>query len=396
MSLTLTLTMASWVPWTLLLAFLPASATELLNDEVERQRLRVELTRLARNYSKLLLLWSFRAAQAFAGISFLVVTASMLYTLFYFLVIPSRYHEQDVFFNYGPRHGAITQPTYYPFVPTASLDLQDPVHQWQSLVPVSTQTTSSVLVPGVKYDVILELTVPESRANAEVGVFMVSTSLWEAENKRQLAASARPVMLRDMPAPVRWLRLGFWLVPYALGFTEPVQTLRVMAINGYLENIEYPLTRINIELNTPMLQVYSAKLTVIAQLTGVRYLMYHWAVPTAILFILNIVFLETLVLVVLYAIYVLPQLDEETSADITALEAAATDARDKATRVFETGTPFDDETISHVESKTLISEASFATTSMAEAALDEVIEAVIEDAKKEAMDVKKEETGNSP
>ncbi|CAH0490341.1 unnamed protein product [Peronospora farinosa] len=390
--------MASWVPWTLLLAFLPSSATELLKDEVERQRLRVELARLARDYLKLLLLWSLRVAQVFAGISFLVVSASMLYALFYFLVIPSRYHEQDVFFNYGPRHGAITQPSDYPFIPTASLDLRDPVHQWQSLVPVSKPTTSPVLVPGVKYDVILELTVPESRVNAEVGVFMVSTSLWEAKNKRQLAASARPVMLHDLPMPVRWLRLGFWLVPYALGFTEPVQTLRVTAVNGYLEHIEYPLTRVDIELNTPMLQVYSAKLTVIAQLTGVRYLMYHWAVPTAILFILNIVFLEALVLVILYAVYVLPELDEEASADVIALEAAATDARDKAKKVFETGTPLDDETIPHVKNETLIGEASFTTTGMAEssAALDDVIEAVIEDAKEEAMDVKKEQAGDSP
>ncbi|EEY66638.1 uncharacterized protein PITG_16717 [Phytophthora infestans T30-4] len=105
---------------------------------------------------------------------------------------------------------------------------------------------------------------------------MVSTTLY-SNQERGLAASARPVTLHDMPASVRWMRLAFWLMPYALGFTEPAQTLRVTAINGYQESTEYPLTRVDIELNTPKLQVYSAKLTVIAQLTGLRYLMYHWA-----------------------------------------------------------------------------------------------------------------------
>ncbi|OWZ16512.1 hypothetical protein PHMEG_0009682, partial [Phytophthora megakarya] len=136
----------------LLLAFLPTSATELLKDEAERQRLREELTRVARENSKLLLLWIFRAAQVFAGISFLFATASVLYALLYYLVIPSRFHEQEIFFNYGVRHGDITQPLHSR-VPTASLDLLDPEHQWQSMVSQSEHTTQSVLVPGVKYDV---------------------------------------------------------------------------------------------------------------------------------------------------------------------------------------------------------------------------------------------------
>ncbi|ETO75457.1 hypothetical protein F444_08958 [Phytophthora nicotianae P1976] len=389
--------MAAWVPWTLMLALLPASATELLKDEAERQRLREELTRVAKYYSKLLLVWAFRAAQVFAGISFLFVTASLLYALLYYLVIPSRFHEQDVFFNYGDRHmDTYAHGGHTPYVPKASLDLQDPIHQWQSLVAKPEQSTQSVLVPGVKYDVIVELTVPESRTNAEVGVFMVSTTLY-ANREKGLATSARPVTLHDMPAPVRWMRLAFWLMPYALGFTEPAQTLRVTAINGYQEITEYPLTRVNIELNTPKLQVYSAKLTVIAQLTGLRYLMYHWAVPTAILFILNIVFVEALALVILYAVYALPQLDEEAAADAAVLEAAAADARDKAKKVFETDSAMETEDTTHAKSETLINEVAFTTTSM------ETLSAVVEEAsedtedmKEEKVDVKKEPMVESP
>ncbi|KAG6621928.1 uncharacterized protein IUM83_07383 [Phytophthora cinnamomi] len=386
--------MAAWVPWTLLLALLPSSATELLKDEAERQRLREELARVARDYSKLLLLWALRAAQVFAGVSVLFATATLLYAALYYLVIPSRFHEQEIFLHYGRQHAErfVDAPTAAA-LPAASLNLLDPVHQWQATVPQPRETqTQAALVPGVKYDVIVELTVPESRVNAELGVFMVATSLWEGD-KRQLAASARSVTLHDMPAPVRWLKLSFWLVPYALGFSEPAQTLRVTAINGYQESTEYPLTRVDIELNTAKLQVYSAKLTIIAQLTGVRYLMYHWAVPTAILFILNIVFLEALALVILYAVYALPQLDAEAAADVAVLEAAAADARDKAKKLFETGELSKTDDATQVKSETLFDEVSFTSTSMEKAS--EVVEELAEDTKDDVAEVKQEPTAES-
>ncbi|RLN54013.1 hypothetical protein BBJ29_004927 [Phytophthora kernoviae] len=353
--------MASWVPWTLLLAFLPSSATDLLKDEEERQRLYEELQRMAKEYSKLLLLWSFRGLQVFVGISFLFTTATVVYAMLYYLVIPSRFHEQEIFLNYGHRHGQITNPPNAN-IPTASLNLLDPVHQWQSATPKFEPPTQPVLVPGVKYDVIVELTVPESHANAEVGVFMVTTKLYSKEDSCE-ASSSRPVTLHHVPAPVRWLRLGAWLVPYALGFSEPAQTLSVTAINGYPESKEHPITRVDIELNTPKLQVYSAKLTIIAQLTGVRYLMYHWSVPTAILFILNIVFVEALALVILYAFYALPRLDEKAAADMAVLEAEAAQAREMAKELLKTGSYPSTASTTEVKSETLIDEVFVTATS---------------------------------
>ncbi|RLN90569.1 hypothetical protein BBJ28_00015927 [Nothophytophthora sp. Chile5] len=296
-----------------------------------------DMRQAAQDYSKWLLLWAIRAAQVFTGISFLFITATVLYAMLYYLVVPSRFHEQEIFFNYGHRHAAIMQSDQAVCVPTASLNLLDSIHQWDSAATGFEPATQSVLIPGVKYDVIVDLTVPESRMNAEVGVFMVTTTLRSPKGEYR-ASSARPVTLHDLPAPVRWLRLGAWLVPYALGFSEPAQSLRVLAINGYEERKEHPLTQVDVELNTPRLQVYSAKLTIIAQLTGVRYLMYHWSVPTAILVILNIVFIEALALVILYAFYAIPQAEEEIT-DAAMLDAAAAAARQKAKLLFDTQSP---------------------------------------------------------
>lgn len=391
------MTLMSWVPWTLLVALLPANATELIHDEAERQRLRGELTRVVKLYTKMLVFWAYRTTQIFAIVSLLFTMASLFYAALYYLVIPSRFHEQDVFFHYGERHMDMNKyGNFMPSVPKASLDLLDPIHQWQSLVSKPTQSTQPVLVPGMKYDVIVELTVPESRDNVEVGVFMVSTTLFD-DHKKELATSARPVTLHDMPMPVRWLKMAVWLVPYTLGFSEPAQTLRVTAINGYPERVEFPLTRVDIEINTPKLQVYSAKLTVIAQLTGLRYLMYHWAVPTALLFIINIVLLEALMLVILYAVYALPQLSEEAAADAAVLEVSAAEARDKAKELFATDLSSVADVTTDGKNETLMGEVSFLSTNMDEqsATIKKDTEE-FDDTKDKEVDVKMEPVVSSP
>lgn len=243
--------------------------------------------------------------------SALVASAAVLYALFYWLVIPSRFHEQPVFLDYGS-HASLSRAGHLELtLPTAVMDLRTPDHQWTpSKIAEAPPATPSVLLPGVKYDVIVELSVPESPVNMDVGMFMVSTALRTSDHQL-LASSARAAIVRDSHALVRWMRVSFWAVPYALGFTDPTQTVTVLAVNGYTESKQFPLSEVVVRLSSPEVQVYSAKLTIIAQLTGFRYLMYHWSVPTAILVILNIVFVEALALAILYVFYTM----EPLSAD---------------------------------------------------------------------------------
>lgn len=247
------------------------------------------------------------------GVSFLFATATVLYALFYYLVIPSRFHEQSIHFDYG-NHPSLSRNGHAPMtLPTAVLDLHRPQHQWTASSLVESPTpTPTVMVPGVKYDVIVELDMPESTVNTDVGMFMVTTTLRSSEHQ-VLASSARSAFVRDSHSLVRWLRVALWVVPYAMGVTEPIQAVTLLAINGYTESQEYPLAEVVISLNNPEMQVYSAKLTIIAQLTGFRYLMYHWSLPTAILVIVNIVLVEALALVILYVVYSMPQPAEEVS-----------------------------------------------------------------------------------
>lgn len=230
----------------------------------------------------------------------------------YYLVIPARLHEQEIFFDYGnhaalARDGLLDRLT----LPTATLNLLNPEQQWEASPLVKLPVRAPpVLVPGVKYDIFIELAVPESRTNVDIGMFMVSTTLKSFESE-VLATSSRPAIVHEAHSLVRWLRVGALAVTHALGLTEPSQLLHILAINGITESKVHPLTSVVVTLNHPEVQIYSAKLTVIAQLSGVRYLMYHWSVSTAVLVIFNIVFLEAVVLVILFAFYNLPAATED-------------------------------------------------------------------------------------
>lgn len=303
----------AWIPWHLALLVLPQGAADLLRDEQRQRELRAELLQAARLYARLLLRWGLLAAQAAAAVAALLGSAAVLYALFYYLVIPSRFHEQAVFLDYG-RHASLSRSGLAELtLPRAVLNLHTPTHQWQAseLVDAPPQTPT-VLVPGVKYDVIVELDMPESRVNMDVGMFMVATEL-RAQDHALLASSARAAIVRDSHTLVRWMRVAFWAVPYALGFSDPTQKVTVLAINGFTESKRFPTTEVVVRLNNPEVQVYAAKLTIIAQLTGFRYLMYHWSVPTAILVILNIAFLEALALGILYLFYSMEQLTPDAS-----------------------------------------------------------------------------------
>lgn len=53
---------ASWIPWSMLLSMLPASAADLVKEE-ERERRREEIGRWLQELSRLVVHWSIRIGQ---------------------------------------------------------------------------------------------------------------------------------------------------------------------------------------------------------------------------------------------------------------------------------------------------------------------------------------------
>ncbi|KAL0584312.1 hypothetical protein ABG067_005813 [Albugo candida] len=300
-----------WVSWTTLTSFLPFSVflSRPVSGE-EKQLERIDFQREARHYLHVGLLWLGRILQFCTALGLLFASAALIYALMYHLIMPTRCHDQEIYFDYG-NHAHLVRDYDRKLnltLPTAKLDLLEPHRHWKSHTEVDARK-KGLLVAGVKYDLFVELNVPESSVNYKIGMFMIYTHVQTAGGKMTLASSARPVIVRETNSLIRLVRRGVWFFPHLLSLSEPTQRIWVPVMIGYEENKKSPLTNVKIVLNHPEIQIYSAKLTIIAQLTGIPYLMYNWSIATAFLFILNIAFFEALLVLIVYGFYNLPNSD---------------------------------------------------------------------------------------
>lgn len=139
-----------------------------------------------------------------------------------------------------------------------------------------------MLTSGVYYDVMMRLELPESPANVDAGVFMVSTSLLSASGS-ELVASARPAMLRYRSPLLRTLHTTVFALPLLLGIMEQKQTLQVALIELALDSSQTPVTQAVVRIvSRHPLEIYQASISIAAHFTGLRYYMYHHWLLSAI------------------------------------------------------------------------------------------------------------------
>ena len=217
---------------------------------------------------------------------FLTSTAFWTYSTFYYLYIPQVSHGNAVHFVY----------TSSPH-PTAATRLLPP------------NGGTRLLRPGLPYDLSLVLRVPESPHNLGLGSFMVNVTLHtHGETPSRLgpvlASSARPALLHYRSWLVRTAYRVAYLVPLALRMWDEAQELVVPLLEGYVDDHpEGPLVGAALILSQP-LQVYEAKIFVVAQFSGLRYLMYHWFYTCYVLGVAFLVVYQFVFLLILKVVFV--------------------------------------------------------------------------------------------
>jgi hypothetical protein len=181
----------------------------------------------------------------------ILVSSSIAYTTFYWLYMPVMHHEMPVYFNYD---GA--KP------PTAILPNKD--------------AAEFHLRSGIAYDFILDLSIPDIPGISEkLGNFMATLDLADG-SQRAWYHSARPGLLPYRSGLVRFASNLVRLVPILLGWAEEKFDLRIFLAESVQSDVTP--TFVKLALSNPVLPLYSAKLLVIAHLSGIRYYMYHWKV----------------------------------------------------------------------------------------------------------------------
>ncbi|KAJ1668878.1 hypothetical protein IW140_000056 [Coemansia sp. RSA 1813] len=199
---------------------------------------------------------------ALTALSAVLVSSITLYGIFYKLYVPQLMHESPVYFQYPTENTGVNTTARVTFVP---------------------ETDYKFLSTSQAYTVSLDMDVPTSETNQQLGNFMVYL---EMQTRRGVVVgqSARPAIMPYRSRVVRLLQTAVRAVPLALGLSRETDVLHVELVDVLYDRHFSPITSARIALSKP-LQVYGARLVICAQFSGLRYWMYYWRLPTAIVFV---------------------------------------------------------------------------------------------------------------
>ncbi|KAJ1960608.1 hypothetical protein GGI12_003707 [Dipsacomyces acuminosporus] len=217
-----------------------------------------------------------KATLAISALAAILFSSVTLYGIFYRLYVPRLMHEAPVYLQYQ-------SPT------SISANI--------SLVP---RSNYKFLSASQAYSVSLLLDVPTSDTNQALGNFMVSLDLCSRSGD-PVRSSSRPSILPYRSSLVKAMHTAVNAVPLLLRLSKEATTLHVELMDDLYDKHSSPITNARISLSKP-LQVYTARIVFLAEFSGLRYWMYYWRVPTAIVFIAIAVMWQLLFTVISWSV----------------------------------------------------------------------------------------------
>jgi len=194
---------------------------------------------------------------------FTLAISVILYTFFYWSYFPAEPHSLPVSFSFSPCLGHISVRCSYL---KAHLSLDRNHH----------------LLTGQAYTVQLELGIPDSSANQEVGMFMACMNLTSGSGPIiPQCCTSSSVQYRS--SLLRMLHTLAFLPALLLGWTHQHQTILITFFENYQPDPYTPVRDFHIELQSLLLQVHEASLHLKPWLSGVRYLMHYHPLLSATL-----------------------------------------------------------------------------------------------------------------
>uniref|UniRef100_A0A8C2M922 Seipin n=1 Tax=Cricetulus griseus TaxID=10029 RepID=A0A8C2M922_CRIGR len=217
----------------------------------------------------------------FCTILLLLWVSVFLYGSFYYSYMPTVSHLSPVHFHY--RTDCDSSTALLCSFPVANVSL-------------AKNGRDRVLMYGQPYRVTLELEMPESPVNQDLGMFLVTVSCY-TRGGRIISTSSRSVMLHYRSQLLQMLDTLVFSSLLLFGFAEQKQLLEVEVYSDYRENSYVPTTGAVIEIHSKRIQLYGAYLRIHAHFTGLRYLLYNFPMTCAFVGVAsNFTFLSVIVL----------------------------------------------------------------------------------------------------
>lgn len=183
-----------------------------------------------------------------------------------------------IYSNYVPivQH---TRPAYLQFDSTCRENCSNPY----AVVNFNDVRSSFYLARGQSYRFVLQLEMPESDVNWKQGMFMIRLRLIESQGET-LYDISRPAILKYKTSLTRWINSLVWSPLSVINLKNEMQTMQIQLVDNYIEGAKFYFNKMDralIEIMARDVQIYSAHLHILANLSGLSYYMYHWSISSA-------------------------------------------------------------------------------------------------------------------
>ncbi|XP_068169229.1 seipin-like [Antennarius striatus] len=199
---------------------------------------------------------------------------------------------------------------YYSYMPTVSFST--PVHFYYTSdcdasesalcsfpnanISFMKNEKNQVMAFGQPYRISLELEMPESPVNEQLGMFMVKMCSYTTGGKI-VSTVGRSTMLHYRSSMLQSLSTLVFSPLLLTGMAEQKQLIEIELFSDYKTNSYEPTIGAVIEIQSKRVQIYSSQLRIHAYFTGIRYVLYNFPLTSAVVGVAtNFAFLSVIVL----------------------------------------------------------------------------------------------------
>ncbi|KAJ6253489.1 seipin [Anaeramoeba flamelloides] len=215
--------------------------------------------------------------------SIVLLFSTITYSIFYYFYIPESAIEQEIYFDY-----ALPEKN----TPYAEIDLlYNPLIKTKYL-------NHRTLRPNQGYRATLELELPDSPTNRNAGVWMIQADTYS--NSIHTDTTRQPAILVYRSNLIRSLRSLLFSFPLVSGLMREKQKISIELFENYIEQQDHPTSRIEFILSNPKIELYSSKLIIRTNYTGLKYICYYWFYTSLIIGILCIFLVQYSIALIIY------------------------------------------------------------------------------------------------
>lgn len=189
----------------------------------------------------------------------LLLVSCFAFLLFYHHNVPAIGVQQRVYLQH---HTALN--------PHATIDLE---------------FSTSKLSTSQPYDVVVELTLPNTPSNHDIGNFMVELEMMSSTSET-IIKTARPTILQYSSPLIDSLSTVLLSAPVLLGFKEESQILRIPLLERYEFESGWLASpsQVRLELHAPGIKVYNSRILFRTHLRGLTWVLYTFKITSFLVF----------------------------------------------------------------------------------------------------------------